>query len=478
MLPIRSVRRFLLGSLLGMLTLGMLALVCENVLHTVTLNRQLTEIHIADAAKIIHVLIENNHDHLPTQLHLDDALHQATQALVTQFAQSARPQERRFSHFYQRYEHEMFFQIWQKHNHTLIMHSYGAPDFHTTDRAHGFDTIEYHKQHWQVFVLADAHSKLRIIVGINQHFDWLETWNMLKHSLLLFALLYAALVGLIIFIIHAAFKPINRIATELHQRKASSLRAISSKNTPEEIVPLVNEINNLFNRIQASIRRQRRFTGDAAHELRTPLATLRMQVEVAIGKKNPEQQQAVLQQLIHSCDRCTHLIEQMLALSRLDPEAKIIYKERVDMGALCEQVLADAFVLADKKDTELALENTLPPHTKILGDTTQLMAMLRNLVDNAIRYCPAHSQVTMFAATQRKSIVLRIVDNGPGIPKNKQKRIFDRFYREPGSNETGSGLGLSIVKEIVTLHGGSIRAVTPKSGVGCEMVVTFPLTRP
>ena len=102
LLPIHSVRRFLLGSLLGMLTLGMSALVCENVLHTITLNHQLTEIHIADAAKIIHVLIEKDHDHLPSQLHLDDALHQATHALVNQFAQSARPQERRFSHFYQR----------------------------------------------------------------------------------------------------------------------------------------------------------------------------------------------------------------------------------------------------------------------------------------------------------------------------------------------------------------------------------------
>lgn len=141
----------------------------------------------------------------------------------------------------------MFFQIWNKKNHSLIIHSYDAPKFHTTDRAHGFDTITYDKQHWQVFVLADARSHLRIIVGINQHFDWLETWQMVRHSLLFFALLYAALVGLIIIIIQAVFKPINRIATELHQRKASSLRAISSKNTPNEILPLVNEINHLFN---------------------------------------------------------------------------------------------------------------------------------------------------------------------------------------------------------------------------------------
>ena len=137
----------------------------------------------------------------------------------------------------------------------------------------------------------------------------------------------------------------------------------------------------------------------------------------------------------------TCLIEQMLALSRLDPEAKIIYNEHVNLGALCEQVLADAFILADQKETELALENTLPPHTIILGDTTQLMAMLRNLVDNVICYCSTHSKVTMYAAKQRKAIVLRIVDNGRSIPKNKQKRVFDRFYREPGSNETGSGLG-------------------------------------
>lgn len=233
-------------------------------------------------------------------------------------------------------------------------------------------------------------------------------------------------------------------------RNAQSLQPVSEQ-VPAETLPLVQSLNALLARVAESLAREQRFTADAAHELRSPLAALKVQAEVLAMSSDEAEQQHHLGNIHESIDRANRLTEQLLTLARLDPMQALPDAQPIDWQRIGHQALQSVNLQAREKRVQLKLEcacgfgQVFPP----LGNEVLLQLMLRNLLDNAIRYSPPNSHVTLTLAANG----LSVCDEGPGIAAEHLPRIRERFYRPPGQSQQGSGLGLSIVERIADLHG-------------------------
>ena len=262
-----------------------------------------------------------------------------------------------------------------------------------------------------------------------------------------------------------ALKPLDDVAEQITARAPDRLQPLAPASAPREIRPLVNAINDLFARVERTLESERRFTADAAHELRTPLAALATQAQVAMRARDNTERDHAIEQLIASCRRASRLVDQLLTLARLDPE-KTRAIEMVALDRLAEEVCADHGAPALAKNVALELD-ALP--TQVAGNADMLRVLLRNLVDNAIRYTPAGGHVTVAVAPG----ALTVTDTGPGIPAAERKRIFDRFHRLAGQDTEGSGLGLSIVARIAERHGATVRLDAGDNEKGLRVTVRF-----
>jgi signal transduction histidine kinase len=237
--------------------------------------------------------------------------------------------------------------------------------------------------------------------------------------------------------------------------------------------PLVDALNDLFGRLDRSFANERRFTGDAAHELRTPLAALKTQAQVALTSPDPERRRRALDNVVAGVDRATRLVEQLLALARLDamlpPSGGI-----VDMRELAQNGVRDLAPQADARGIRLWLEARGPEAPHVRGEGELLGLLVRNLVDNAIRYTPPGGRVRVTLWQSGDRVTLAVADSGAGVAPEARERIFDRFFRAGGEPSTGSGLGLSIAQAVVALHGGSIRAEPSADLGGLSVVATLP----
>jgi len=266
--------------------------------------------------------------------------------------------------------------------------------------------------------------------------------------------------------------PLRRISTEVAHREPANLAPLEESGAPAEIAPLVRALNLLLARVEHTLESERRFTADAAHELRTPLAALKIQAQVALRAEQGEQRSLALENLLLGVDRATHLIEQLLTLARLEPaEGMPALMANCDLAVMARQVLAEQASAALDKEIELDLR--APDSVMIQGNTGMLGILLRNLVDNAIRYAPQQGRVSVSLLSGGGRVRLEVQDSGPGIPEQERQRVFDRFYRILGNAAAGSGLGLSIVKRIADLHGASLSLAAGEHGVGLKVSVDF-----
>lgn len=288
---------------------------------------------------------------------------------------------------------------------------------------------------------------------------------------------------LVWFGLSRGLRPLSRLQENIQARGADDMRPIDPGATPEEIVPLVASFNQLLARLGSNTQDQRRFIANAAHQMRTPLAGLRTQAELALREKDPEEVKRCLQQLATSTERATRLINQLLSLARAEnrglPGAAL---DTVELGALTRDVVRDWVPAALEKRIDLGFEvSTLP--AVVLADPVLLRELLKNLLDNAIRYTPPEGAVTVRVAVSRPSgtASLEVQDNGPGIPESERHLVFERFYRVLGSGSDGSGLGLAIVREIALQHGARIELLDPPGAdpkrPGTVIAVHFPATQ-
>jgi two-component system OmpR family sensor kinase len=265
---------------------------------------------------------------------------------------------------------------------------------------------------------------------------------------------------------------VKHAAAHVQSRDASSLDSIPDEDLPREIQPLTHALNDLLSRLRLAIDAQSAFIADAAHELKTPLTALRLQIQLAERAQTEEERRAAFDDLGKGLERATHLVHQLLTLARHEPNARPQDSASVDLVSLAQNAVADFVPIADSKKIDLGVTAEHAMH--VYGNADALRTMLNNLLDNAIRYTPSGGKVDVAIQEHQGSASIAVRDNGPGIPDTELPRVIDRFYRVPGSASNGSGLGLAIVKQIAAAHNADIHLLNADNGL--HACVTFPAT--
>ncbi len=277
--------------------------------------------------------------------------------------------------------------------------------------------------------------------------------------------------GLVMLGISRGLAPFESLRSAVAAREPDDTQPLDTQAAPVEVRPLLGEINNLLRRLQAVFESHKRFTADAAHQLRTPLAGLAAQTDLALSQDNPPQTGHALDRIKEVSTRLNHAVNQLLSLARNEPGAeRSLQLEIIDLNELGRQVTVTWVERAMEHGIDLGFEGAgcMQP---MRGDPTKLRELLDNLIDNALRYCPLGSQVTVRV---EPDCAICVEDNGPGIPLEESERIFDRFHRLSGSTAEGNGLGLAIVKEIAEIHNGSIAVEQGANGQGARFRARFP----
>lgn len=339
--------------------------------------------------------------------------------------------------------------------------------------AEGFSDRTLEGRSWRVFGLRDRKRDLLVLVAHEHSIrEDLATRLTLKIVLPLLLLL-PALGGLVWWGVGRGLRSLNFLARSVERRAPEDLAPLRTAQAPLEVQPLILALNHLLERLSSAFENERRFTSDAAHELRTPLAGLKAQAEVALGATNQTERDQALRKIVTAVDRSSHLVSQMLLLARLDREKAMGDSVRVSLRKLASECLADIAPDALARGVEVGIEGT---DGEIVGNATMISVLLRNLIDNAVRYSSKGGKVDVRIQESEGRVVLDVRDSGPGVTSEELTKLFDRFYRghhATGSGfVSGSGLGLSIVKRIAELHGAVIEAASPASG-GFEIRVRF-----
>lgn len=306
----------------------------------------------------------------------------------------------------------------------------------------GFVTSLHDKEIWRVYYYSGEQGT----VAVAQEEG--ERWELMR-GLLLTQLLWLIILPVAMLAIWWALgrglSPLVLIRQQLQQRSTDDDTPLPT-DVPSEIRPLIDAMNQLIARVASTLQHERRFTADAAHELRSPLAGLRVQAELVQLLDDPAARQAAIGKVLASVDRASHLVDELLALSRLEQQQTLPFAP-LSWPAIAEQAMAEVAAAATQRATRIELQ--LDGHGPLAdGDASLLQLLLRNLLDNAVRYSPPGSQVTLQIGPQQ----IQVLDNGPGIAAEHLARIGERFYRPAGQDASGSGLGLSIVGRIASLH--------------------------
>jgi two-component system OmpR family sensor kinase len=273
------------------------------------------------------------------------------------------------------------------------------------------------------------------------------------------------------WVVSGSLEPVARVRKQVASRQADDLSPVSEAGLPDEVRPLVQELNLLFGRVRTAFDAQQHFVADAAHELRTPLAALKLQVQSLERSDSPDAKRVAVGRLTAGIERATRLVEQLLVLAR--QEASVAPRQRIDIAAAARRAVADMAGVAQARGIDLGLPRA--DVAEVEGQPDALMILLRNLVDNAIKYTPHGGTVDVSVVAEAGGVRVIVEDSGPGIPPAERERVFDRFYRVPGSDAAGSGLGLAIIKSIAERHGATLALGESKRLGGLEATVTFPV---
>lgn len=349
-----------------------------------------------------------------------------------------------------KYERKFNFRIWAKDD--IITQSPNSKDFKNFEAPPGFANRTVGKHEWRFFVFIDPVDQIKIEVSERYDIRY-ELIFQLMTALILPALMFLPVILLIIWVgVRKVLKPVVQISADVDRRGSNDLSPLQSDFLPQEIAPLVQALNRLFTRIEESFNRERQFTDNAAHELRTPLAAMKTQAQVLIKKADvvPGCKEG-LDNLHASIDRASHMVDQLLSFTRL--QADQVEFETIDLSSLTGNLLKEMSPLAVKKHIDI--EADIAPQVKVNGNYNALEIMVRNLVDNAIKFTPEAGQVHVSVCIENHRAVFKISDTGPGIRDEDKGRVFERFYRVQ-KNRQGSGLGLSMVRWVCDLHGADL----------------------
>ena len=286
------------------------------------------------------------------------------------------------------------------------------------------------------------------------------------------ALMAPLLMLIVWWVVTRSLAPVSRVRRQLAQRQSADLEPVSEDGLPDEIRPLVHELNGLFDRVREAFEAQKSFVADAAHELRSPLAALKLQVQALRRAGDDETRARAASRLEAGIDRATRLVEQLMVLARQQATAASgTQPQRVALAAIARQAVGELAEAAHARQIDLGL--TSADEAPVRGYPDALDMLVRNLVDNAIKYTPPGGTVNLEIASVDGAPLLRVDDSGPGIAPDERERVLDRFYRIAGSDASGSGLGLPIVKAVAVLHGATLALLPSPSLGGLRVEVRF-----
>ncbi|MBS1130373.1 MAG: ATP-binding region, ATPase-like:Histidine kinase, region:Histidine kinase N-terminal [Proteobacteria bacterium] len=372
-----------------------------------------------------------------------------------------------------KYQRRLRCQIWRADG-KLLMRSNNAPQTPLTT-AIGFSETRGEEGHWRHFSQWNEDHSLQVQVSENHHIRD-ELIGHIAWRLLFPALFGLPLIGLWVWLAtRHGFASLDGIARQIASRDPQQLQPVHPAAAPEEIRTLLESLNGLFQRVEHTLESERRFTADAAHELRTPLAALHAQLQVAQRARDEDERNRSLSQLQSGLTRAVHLVDQMLQLARLDPESSLPDPQAVDLATLAESVCADLGPQILAKNLDFDLE--APPEALVTGQAEWLRVLIRNLVDNAVRYTPEGGQVRVAIRLNGNTIDLSVSDSGPGIPVEERESVLRRFHRLNQGSQPGSGLGLAIVARIAELHGATLCLDTTPITKGLDVGVQFAARR-
>jgi two-component system, OmpR family, sensor histidine kinase QseC len=366
------------------------------------------------------------------------------------------------------YETKLAFQVWQADGRLLVA-SNNAPEQPLAPLRPGFADSRIDGVHWRSFVLRSAGGRW-YVAGEREDVRADIAGDIARGILwpLLVELPVVAL--LVVLVIRYGEAALRRVTREVEGRAVDHLRPLEADAVPDEIRGLVVALNRLLGELDGALQRERRFTADAAHELRTPLAALHVHLDNLAAATDPATRRRAQQALQRGLDRLQRLVEQLLALSRLEPGAVAPARQPVALRPLLGEVVAGLVDAGLAEGIEVAVEGDAPP---LRADPLGLAVLLRNLLDNALRYTPRPGQVLATLHEAGDAVELQVEDSGPGIPAERRERVLERFHRELGTGAEGSGLGLSIAQRVVALHGGSMQLDDSRWG-GLRVSVRLP----
>jgi two-component system, OmpR family, sensor histidine kinase QseC len=394
---------------------------------------------------------------------LDSHLAQAAALLVARQDGEVGEGERRVdAPSLHRYASKVAFQVF--HDGRLVLRSANAPaaPMIAAERhfESGFATVAIADASWRVFATRGAERDIQVYVGERLDSRASILWAVLRSALWPVAVALPLLALAAGWAVYRGLRPLRQLGRVLSRRRADALEPVSLPDAPSEMAPMLEALNALFGRIDGLLASERRFTADAAHELRTPIAAIRAQAQVAMGEADDALRREALQKTLQGCDRATRLVNQLLTLARLEALAAPT-EALVDLGAVARRVVSELAPQAIAKGQTIAFDASGPAW--VAGDETLLEVLVRNLIDNAVRYSFDGTNIDVSVNEAAGVVTLRVEDSGPGMAAAQLERLGERFFRVTGSGASGSGLGWSIVRRIAAVHGMTVKAL-PSSG--------------
>lgn len=358
-------------------------------------------------------------------------------------------------------------QIWSKEGTKLYQSR--TYKFLPKRAALGFSTVTLDNGDWRVFAVQSEEQVIQIAQKMSARresgvsFALRTLWPVIPVTILLLAVAW--------WVVTTALRPLEQVSRQLSERSADAHAPIDSVGLPSEIIPLISALNSLLSRMTLTLQAQQQFIADAAHELRSPITSLKLQIHSLTKAKDESARVRAISRLLKGIERSSHMVEQLLALARNEPFSQPFRPQLVSLDEIIRQAVDEVEPLAMSKGITLNIEQS--DALQVLGEQEALQISVRNLLDNAIRYIPENGHIRISSEARKEGVVLCVEDTGSGIPLSDRARVFDRFYRVPGTEQTGTGLGLAIVKAIADRHGADIALKDSRIG-GLAVQIVFP----
>lgn len=460
----KSIRQYLL---LGMFVTLLLAFMVSLLISYRAINYEIAEVYDAQLvqdARFIEGFL-NQKSYKIDWSHISQAL-----AHINQLSFNQGEEANADGHSYER---KMAIQVWDNQG-NLLLTTPNAPQHALSPLKKGFFRQQHSNHDWYIYSHQIPNNKYWLLVA--EHADIRnEITEKMLSSLLIGSLMSLLLIAVLIsWIIKNGLAPLNQLSKAMQARDLDYLQPVQlSQTPPHELKPVLQALNHLLQRLDEGLERERRFLADAAHELRTPLAVLKLQLQVAQQAPTLNEMRQGVDNALLGVNRSTHTVEQLLTLARIEANKQTLQRESIDMVALAQEVVANLFPLALDKQQDIELLYTQET-VLYTGNRLLLSILLRNLLSNAIYYSPMHAQISVKVEALNNGVLWAVYDSGQGVPAEDIPRLMQRFYRHQQSKDSaGTGLGLSIVQKVVELHQGKVNIYNQKAGgLAVEVVLS------